>query len=102
MDYQVIWLDEAIDDLRKAVRYIAEDNPIAAGRTGKTFFKKVKVLAQFPRFGKVFAKLGRDDVRELPVPPYRVIYLIQDLQRIVMVLTVWHGARQEPETLPGL
>ena len=88
MDYRIIWLDDAIGDLRKAVEYIAQYNSIAAKRTGDTILEKVQLL-------------GRDDVREIPVPPYRVIYFVQDATRVVTILTVWHGA-QEPETLPGL
>ena len=102
MDYKVIWSDEAIEDLGKAVQDIARQNPIAAKRTGEKILKKVGVLAQFPRFGRRYAKLGRDDVREFPVPPYRVIYFVRDATRIVIILTVWHGARQEPDTLRGI
>ena len=102
MDYKIIWLDDAIGDLRKAVEYIAQYNSTAAKRTGGTILKKVQLLGRFPRLGEVFAKLGRDDVREISVPPYRVIYFVQDATRVVTILTVWHGARQEPETLPGL
>ena len=101
MDYKVIWPDDAIRDLRKAVEYITRHNPIAAKRTGDTILEKVRSLGRFPRIGKVFAKLDRDDIREIPVPPYRIIYLIQDSACSVTILTVWHGARQEPEILPG-
>jgi toxin ParE1/3/4 len=102
MDYQVIWPDDAIGDLRKAVEYIAQYNPIAAERTGITILKKAQLLARFPRLGKVFARLRRDDVREVPVPPYRVIYFVQDTTHTVTILTVWHGAQSEPDPLPGL
>jgi toxin ParE1/3/4 len=102
MDYQVIWPDDAIGDLRKAVEYIAQYNPTAAKRTGETILIKVQLLVRFPRIGKVFARLGRDDVREVSVPPYRVIYFVQDPARTVTILTVWHGARREPNALPRL
>jgi toxin ParE1/3/4 len=102
MDYQVIWLDDAIEDLGKAVKYIARHNPAAARRTGDAILKKAELLAQFPRFGKIFAKLRRDDVREVPVPPYRLIYHIRDANRTINILIVWHGARREPDALAGL
>jgi addiction module RelE/StbE family toxin len=102
MGYQVIWSDDAISDLRQAVQYIAQFNPDAAKKTGETILKKVQVLGQFPRLGKVFAKLGRDDVRAVPVPPYRVIYWVRDAPQTITILTVWHGARQEPDRLSGL
>jgi plasmid stabilization system protein ParE len=83
MDYKVIWRDDAISDLRKAVEHIARHNPIAAKRTGDTILEKVRPLSRFPRIGKVFAKLDRDDI--LPVPPYRIVYLIQDSAWIVTI-----------------
>jgi len=52
--------------------------------------------------GKIFLRLNRDDVREIPVPPYRVIYHVKDAEHVVRIMKVWHGARQEPSTLPGL
>jgi plasmid stabilization system protein ParE len=97
MDYKVIWDDEAIDELGQAVRFIASHNPTAARKTGETILKKAGNLGTFPRLGKVFSKLNRDDVREIPVPPYRIFYHIKDAEHSVRILKVWHGARQEPD-----
>src|ERR1035441_10979118 len=97
MDYKVIWDEEAIDELGKAVRYIAPDNPVAARKTGETIIRKAGILGSFPRLGKIYSKLNRDDVREIPFSPYRVSYHIKDAQQSVRILKVWHGARQEPE-----
>ena len=97
MDYKVIWDDEAIEELGQTVRFIAPHNPVAARKTGETILKKAGNLGAFPRLGKVFSKLNRDDVREIPVPPYRIFYHIKDAEHIVRILKVWHGARQEPK-----
>ena len=97
MDYKVIWDDEAIEELGRAVRFIAPHNPAAARKTGETILKKAGNLGALPRLGKVFSKLNRDDVREIPVPPYRIFYHIKDTERTVRILKVWHGAQQEPE-----
>jgi Plasmid stabilization system protein len=97
MDYKVIWDDEAIDELGQAVRFIAPHNPTAARKTGDAILQKVGILGSFPHLGKVFSKLNRDDVREIPVPPYRVFYHIKDAEHSVRILKVWHGARQEPD-----
>lgn len=97
MDYKIIWDDAAIHELGQIVRYIATDNQVAAERTGRKILEKVEVLVSFPRIGKVFSKLNRDDVREISVPPYRVFYHIKDVEQSVRILKVWHGARQEPE-----
>jgi toxin ParE1/3/4 len=97
MDYKIIWDDEAVYELGRAIRYIAANNPIAAEKTGKTILQKAELLASFPRMGKVFSKLNREDVREIPVPPYRIIYHVKDAEHIVRILKIWHGARREPE-----
>lgn len=97
MDYKIVWDEEAIYELGQAVRYIAADNPVAAEKTGKTIFQKAEMLGSFPKMGKVFSKLGREDVREIPVPPYRIIYHVKDVERTVRILKIWHGAREEPK-----
>jgi toxin ParE1/3/4 len=97
MDYKIIWDDEAIHELSEAIRYIATDNQSAAEKTGRLIFQKIEILGSFPRFGKVFSKLNRDEVREIPIPPYRIIYHIKDAERAVRILKVWHAARREPE-----
>jgi plasmid stabilization system protein ParE len=97
MDYKVIWDDEALEELRQAVRHIAQHNPAAARKTGGTILDKAGMLGAFPQLGKAFHKLSRNDVREIPVPPYRIIYHVKDSERSVRILKVWHGARQEPE-----
>jgi toxin ParE1/3/4 len=97
MDYKVIWDDEALEELGQAVRYIAQRNPIAARKVGETILQKAGLLGAFPQMGKVFHKLNRQDVREVPVPPYRIIYHVKDFERGVRILKVWRGARQEPE-----
>jgi plasmid stabilization system protein ParE len=97
MDYKVIWDEEAIEELRQIVRHISHYNPIAARKTGETMLKKAGSLGTHPHLGKIYSKLNRDDVREIPVPPYRIFYHIKDAGRTVQILKIWHGARQEPE-----
>ncbi|MFA6543401.1 MAG: type II toxin-antitoxin system RelE/ParE family toxin [Limisphaerales bacterium] len=79
------------------MEYVAERNPGAASRLGSAILRGVGRLEQFPHLGHVFHKLGRDDVREIPVRPYRIFYRVIEPQSVVYVLTVWHGARQEPD-----
>jgi plasmid stabilization system protein ParE len=90
MDYQIIWMDEAIADLRSIVQHIANDNPDAALQWGQRLLRKPRVLSDHPRFGRLFKKLGRDDVRELNEPPYRIIYHVRDEVRE----SVARGARR--------
>jgi len=99
MDYKVIWSPRGIASLKEQIQYIARHNPAAARRMGELILNKALLLGQFPRMGKVFAKLGRDDVRELSVHPYRLFHHVQDARHTVTIITVWHGARQDPGDL---
>ena len=97
MGHQVIWTDEAIADLRQLVAYISQDNPTAAVKLGEELIRKSKLLADQPRFGRMLRELKRDTLREMIVPPYRLIYEIDDSSQTVRVRVLWHGARQEPD-----
>ena len=96
MDYKVIWTDEAIADLRQLVAFISQDNPAAAARLGQTLIRKSMILASQPQMGRRLRKSPKDSIRELIVPPYRMIYEISAVEPIIYVRLLWHGARQEP------
>ena len=97
MDYKIIWSPRSLENLEQVISLIAEQNPAAAAKFGGKILRRVSTLRNFPRLGARFAKLDRDDVRELAVPPWRVFYHLQDEQRTVTVITIWHGAKEEPE-----
>jgi plasmid stabilization system protein ParE len=97
MDYKIIWMDEAIAELESAVRFIARDNSTAALKLGEALQQKALLLATDPRLGGVFKTLDREDVRELSVPPYRIIYHLRDCPSSVWILQLWDRARKEPE-----
>jgi len=97
MGYQIIWSDRSLTHLQSALGFISSENPLAAGKLGEKILHRVGLLEDFPRFGRIYAPLQRDDVRETPVPPYRIIYHVADQSRIVTILAVWHGAREEPD-----
>jgi toxin ParE1/3/4 len=97
MGYKVIWRDEAIADLRQLVAYISRDKPSAAVRLGEEIIRKSMLLGSHPRIGRVFRELNSDTTRELVIPPYRLVYEIDDIASVVYVTVLWHGARQEPE-----
>ena len=96
MGHKVIWTDEAIADLRQLVAFISSDNPAAAIKLGETLIQKSIILAGHPRLGRMLRESRKDTLRELVIPPYRLIYEIDDSIQTVRVWVLWHGARQEP------
>jgi plasmid stabilization system protein ParE len=89
---RVIWSPLALDRAEAIARYIAEARPEAAAAWIDRLFARVTQLREFPESGRVVPELGRPEVRELPYPPYRIIYRLDP--RRVVVLTVRHGRRQ--------
>jgi plasmid stabilization system protein ParE len=57
----------------------------------KKVLSQVRILAQFPRSGRKVPEFDDDNVRELIVYSYRVIYRIQE--NGVVIAAVIHGKR---------
>ena len=100
MAFQIIWSEQARDDLQSIVLFIAQDNPPVAESFGYRLMSKVDVLAQFPQFGRVVPEEHDETIRELILHPYRIMYKVLAEKQIVAVARIWHGARGEPE-IPG-
>ncbi len=99
MDYKIIVAPRAISDLRDIVLYISPDRPDAARRLGYALIEKTKALAAFPRSGGVVREFADDKIRQLVLPPYRIIYRIDDAARVVGVARFWHGAQSNLSSL---
>ena len=97
MDYKIDWTLRSREDLRNIAAYIANDNPESALKLGDVIFKRVDTLQQFPEIGRVVPERGQQDIREIVVGNYRVVYRVSHQRKLVEVLRVWHGARGEPQ-----
>ena len=89
---KVIWSPLADDQVDDAIAYIAADDPTAAVHWLELLLKRVASLGLFPNSGRVVPELQRDDIRELIIDPYRVIY--RRSADGVEIAAVRHGARQ--------
>jgi plasmid stabilization system protein ParE len=96
MDFKVIITETATDDLRDAVRYIAQDNAKAAERVGNEILDRFEMLAKFPFMGRVVPERGEPEWRELIYKSYRLIYHVNEPRQLVHAARVWHGARGLP------
>lgn len=96
MDFKIIWTAPALEDLQAVVRYIARNDPTAAVRVGDKIIDHIEVLKSFPEIGPVYRRRPAGDVRQITCRPFRVFYRLNRDKRLVEILHVWHGARQEP------
>ena len=96
MDFQVVITSPAIADLAEIVKYISQQNPLAAERTGHRLLAKAESLRQMPARGRLVPERWQMDCRELVLKPYRIVYRVQEEKNLVEVLRFWHGARGNP------
>jgi addiction module RelE/StbE family toxin len=97
MAFKIIWSEPALSDLAGLTSYIAEDNPLAAEKTGSAILGKIANLINHPRIGRMVPEIGSKDIRELIYRPYRIIYHVNGKLETIEILRVWHGARGEPQ-----
>lgn len=88
---EVTWTQQALDDLEAVCLYIARDAPGYATVFAERAFRAVAHLAQFPRAGRVVPEIHHDDIREVILQSYRIIYRVRLDE--VEILTIHHGAR---------
>jgi len=54
--------------------------------------KKVSTLENYPKIGRIVPELENDDIREVFIYSYRIIYQI--VSEKISILTVVHGNRE--------
>jgi addiction module RelE/StbE family toxin len=84
------------DELRREYRFIRERNGVAATDVRSRILETVKRLKTFPQSGRSWRTEGTWELL-IPRLPYIVIYEI-DGDRVV-VLTLFHTAREFPERI---
>jgi toxin ParE1/3/4 len=97
MAHKIIWSIQARDDLREIVLFIASHNPAAAETFGLRLMTQTDSLINFPLLGRVVPEKKDENLREIILRPYRIIYLVIPAQQAVAIARIWHGARGEPE-----
>ncbi len=88
---RITWHPDALADIDEISEYIASDSPRHSREFAKRVFSATERLSRYPRSGRVVPELERQDVREIIVGDYRIIYRL--LPNEIEVQYVIHGAR---------
>ncbi|MFO0838998.1 MAG: type II toxin-antitoxin system RelE/ParE family toxin [Phycisphaerae bacterium] len=94
MAAQVVWSETAITDLCAIAAYIARDSPTYSAALIERIFYAVESLARFPTMGRVVPEYAREELRQVIVRPYRIVYRAGSAA--IQIVTVVHGARSLP------
>jgi plasmid stabilization system protein ParE len=83
------------------IREFIERDSARYGRlVAERLFTATERLEVFPMSGRIVPELGRDDVREIIVGEYRIVYSLKD--EAVLLLTVFRSSRLFPAVLVGV
>ena len=84
---KVTWTEHAHAQLDDAMAFIARDRPETAMVWLERILDAGASLAELPNRGRVVPEAARDDVRELIISPYRLIYR-QDANAVTVTMVV--------------
>jgi len=91
MAYEIIWSEEAIEDINSIAEYLERDSfQYACSVVEKLYNAPIK-LTDHPKAGKIVEELTDELIREITVYPYRLIYKIENMS--VQIAAIIHGAR---------
>jgi len=87
----IIWSEKSLDDLESIATYIEKDSIFYAKSIVTNIFSKVDILLSFPLLGRVVPEYQDENIRELFIYSYRLIYKIN--KNNIAIVTVIHGKR---------
>ncbi len=88
----VVWTGRSRDDLIDIFRFIARDNRQAAERWTARLIAEAELAGTRPLGGRIVPEVGRDDVREVFLRSYRIVYRVAADD--IRILAVVEGHRR--------
>jgi plasmid stabilization system protein ParE len=89
---KVLWTENAIQDLLGIKAFIAQDSIDRAEDWLRELYAAGENLSQFSSRGRIVPEFNKDNLRELLIENYRLVYRIKSTT--VEILTVFEGHRQ--------
>ena len=93
--HSIRWSARAMRDLDQIATYIARDDPKAARTWIAKLRKTAETAARMPLAARVVPEIQQDDVREVFLRSYRIVYGVRDDH--IFVFTVFGGGKQLTE-----
>ena len=92
----IAWSPQAIQDVEAIRAFIAQDSPAYAELIASRLVAAVERLQSFPQSGRIVPERQDPTIREIIVPPYRIVYRFQG--GLVEIATVFRSSRQFPSS----
>jgi toxin ParE1/3/4 len=89
---EVIWTQRATEEITNIAEYIEQYSTNYASIIVQKLYKKVGVLKQFPKVGRVIPEMQEERYRELIEGNYRIMYEMLD-DEVILIQRVLHTSR---------
>ena len=83
---KILWSPLSVKRLEEIFEYISKHNSPAAQKMVDRIFKKVETLSEYPKRGRKVPEVKREEIREVFLGEYRIIYRVESNK--VVVLTI--------------
>jgi toxin ParE1/3/4 len=90
----VRWTDQAVQDLQSIREFIERDSPRYGRLVAERLYDATSRIEAFPMSGRRVPELGREDIRELIVGDYRIVYRLAG--ELAVLLTVYRSSMLFP------
>ncbi len=88
---KICWSESSVEDLRAIKEYISRDSEYYAIQFTDKIISSVEHLSLLPKMGRKVPEADDDNIREIILRPYRIIYQLQE--NMVNIVTILHSAR---------
>jgi len=96
----VKWTIAAKLDLKSIHDYIARDSKYYAKKVSQDIIEKTEILNNFPEIGRIVPEIDDNNIRELLIYSYRLIYEV--LPSDILILTLINCRRNFTGNLNGI
>lgn len=94
---KLAWTLHAKKDLLEIGKFIAKDKTSAARRWIEKLRQRARMTKDVPLAGRKVPEIGRDEVREVFLRNYRIVYLVK--KDAILVLTIFESHRLLPQDI---
>lgn len=83
---KILWSPLSVERLEEIFEYISKNNSQAAQKMVGRIFKKVETLSEYPERGRKVPEVKREEIREVFLGEYRIIYRVESKKIIVLTI----------------
>ncbi len=83
---KIIWSPLSVERLEEIFEFISKDNRSAANKFVDKIFVKVESLTEYPQRGRKVPEANREEIREVFLGEYRIIYRVEKSKIIILTI----------------